>query len=362
MPSGAEQRQVLIHHVHRARAGGVHAPVGEEAFEPLAAVSGGEADAQRRAGVGGEEPALDEALQVDGDVEAARRGCGARSRPHLAQHLRAPPPAARCSRRQSRVSTGTTGRGPGWSLQHGRTRAPPRSTSGAARARARRSARATGSAWMTSPSEESLTMAILARAARAPRPLRDAMPARARPGRSASGSSRSGPRWSGSWDRPRWPRAHRGAHRRALGHASARCSRCPWRARRGAGARSARRRCPPRRRPPRPPPLSAASSSARSAAGITGRPGPFSRRTEASELSADHQRVAERARRPAGSARGPRGGGRSSRWRAPARLPARAPAGGQAGRLVNAERRRAIARQRGPSSSADASPSRCRAS
>jgi len=32
-------------------------------------------------------------------------------------------------------------------------------------------------------------------------------------------------------------------------------------------------------------PLTAASSSARSTAGITGRPGPLSRRTEASELS-----------------------------------------------------------------------------
>ena len=64
------------------------------------------------------------------------------------------------SRRQRRVSTGTTVSRSGWSFR----RAYSRASTIQARwmpGRARRSARATGSAWMTSPSEESLTMAIL---------------------------------------------------------------------------------------------------------------------------------------------------------------------------------------------------------
>ena len=84
----AEQGQVLVHHVHRL-GGRAHAPVREEAVQALAAVIGGEADAQRRAGVGGEQPALDEALQIDGDVEA-----GGADAPAQAADL-APPPRAR---------------------------------------------------------------------------------------------------------------------------------------------------------------------------------------------------------------------------------------------------------------------------
>ena len=66
------------------------------------------------------------------------------------------------SRRQSRVSTGTTVSRSGWSF----SRAYSRASTIHARwmpGRARRSARATGSAWMTSPSDESLTMAIFGR-------------------------------------------------------------------------------------------------------------------------------------------------------------------------------------------------------
>ena len=141
-----------------ASAGGRHAPVGEQTVQPLAAVVRGEPDAERRAGVGGEQPALDEALQIQGDVEARPRECGRRRRPILPTTSRTPE-GRRMSRRQRRVSTGTTVSRSGWSFRRAYSRASTiqaRWTPG----RARRSARATGSAWMTSPSEESLTMAI----------------------------------------------------------------------------------------------------------------------------------------------------------------------------------------------------------
>ncbi len=87
-----EEGQVLVHHVHRL-GGRAHAAVREEAVQALAAVIGGEADAQRRAGVGGEQPALDEALQIEGDVEARRADAPAQAADladHLAHARRAP--------------------------------------------------------------------------------------------------------------------------------------------------------------------------------------------------------------------------------------------------------------------------------
>ena len=120
---------------------------------------GAEPDPQRRARVRGEHAALDEPLHVDRHVEARRADAllqRARASRHTdAQHRRAAgsvaataacPPAAR--RRDPGGPAGA------------RTRAPRRSTSGAPPDSARRSARATGSAWITSPSEDSLTRAI----------------------------------------------------------------------------------------------------------------------------------------------------------------------------------------------------------
>ena len=75
MPSGAEQGQVLVHHVHRAR-GRAHAPVGEEQLRRSRQRSAVKPMRTRRAGVGGEQPALDQPLQVDGDVERGPRGRG----------------------------------------------------------------------------------------------------------------------------------------------------------------------------------------------------------------------------------------------------------------------------------------------
>ena len=71
------------------RGGREHATIGEERVEALAATGGTEADPHRGSRVGGEEPALDQALEIDGHVEGG--AANARAEPsHLAQHLARP--------------------------------------------------------------------------------------------------------------------------------------------------------------------------------------------------------------------------------------------------------------------------------
>src|SRR5512143_1576155 len=87
---------------------------------------------------------------------AARMRC--LSRRTLPRTWRAPA-GRQMSRRQSRVSTGTTTSRSGWPLSSAYSRASTIQVR-CRPARARRSACATGRAWMTSPSEESFTIAI----------------------------------------------------------------------------------------------------------------------------------------------------------------------------------------------------------
>src|SRR5207253_324648 len=66
-----EQREILLDHV--ARGGGRrHVAVREERAEALAAEPSGEADPERGARRGRQQPALQEPLQIEGDVEARR--------------------------------------------------------------------------------------------------------------------------------------------------------------------------------------------------------------------------------------------------------------------------------------------------
>ena len=107
----------------------------------------------------------------------------------------------------------------------------------------------------------------------------------------------------------------RGAHGRALRHGVLRVVRALG-VHVGPEARDQRVGACPRRRRPRGRRRAARRAAPPApSAGISGRPGPFSRATEASELMPDEEHVAERARGARDSGRGRRAGGRSSRWR-----------------------------------------------
>ncbi len=68
------------------RGGREHAAIGEERVQTLATAGRAEADPHRRSRIGGEEPALDQALEIDGHVEPG--AADARAEPsHFAQHL-----------------------------------------------------------------------------------------------------------------------------------------------------------------------------------------------------------------------------------------------------------------------------------
>ena len=136
------------------------------------------------------------------------------ARSSRASSLRAPPAVARSrgvsARRQPRVSTGMTASRTPLPVSSAASR---RSTTQARRARGSRprSAAATGSAWTTSPSEESLTSAMFTGSARR--------------------SVRSGPAWSDLSRRRRPPPFPPPRARLRPRAPTRRCSRSPWRGR-----------------------------------------------------------------------------------------------------------------------------------
>ena len=208
----------------------------------------------RRAGVRGQEPALDQSLQVDGHVEA--RGPDAAAQPpHLAHHLPRPrrspdqpPPEPRVDRHHA-VEVGMAREQGVLARLHdpGQVDAGPRAAQGVGHREGVDDVAQRGEL------DDRDLQQRGARDAIRPLPARDGgAGAHARPNRVEDRRDEV-PAWSGSWGRPRSPPARRRRHRRSLGHALLGRSRCPWRARRAAAARSERRRCPPRTPPPRPP-------------------------------------------------------------------------------------------------------------
>ena len=73
MPSGARSARYCST-TWRAESRGRHATVGEERVPALAAPARAEADPHGRPGVGGQEPALEQSLEIDGHVEGRRGG------------------------------------------------------------------------------------------------------------------------------------------------------------------------------------------------------------------------------------------------------------------------------------------------